>query len=354
MLTLTQKRSGLDGVLQWLQNTKGTRRRHDHGAGRLPGHPQPGHRERDRYRHVRPSTSVKTGSGDVTFDGMTGTHRRQHRDRRRSRRRAWTGSVSFNSVSGDLSLADGRSTGSREHPSAARSPPTSTSAERAACGSARSRARVGAQVDHAPCPESTSGRGRAATSTLGAASARGSAVLTATRAPARGHQHHQHDRRRTLRRARRPEGQLVQSRHDACSAGPTPAALTGRRRARPMSPVFGHGAAAALPAEAARGGPRHGYEVIRLLQDRFLGVYSPSPGTIYPRLARLEEEGLVTHEVVKGKKVYRLTDAGRDELERAHGRAGRAGGGAHRVGPRHRPRGAARTSATPYGPCARS
>jgi DNA-binding PadR family transcriptional regulator len=60
--------------------------------------------------------------------------------------------------------------------------------------------------------------------------------------------------------------------------------------------------------------PRHGYDVIRLLQDRFLGVYSPSPGTIYPRLARLEEEGLVTHEVIDGKKVYKITDAGRAEL----------------------------------------
>jgi len=62
--------------------------------------------------------------------------------------------------------------------------------------------------------------------------------------------------------------------------------------------------------------PRHGYDVIRLLQDRFLGVYSPSPGTIYPRLARLEEEGLVTHEVIDGKKVYKITDAGREELNR--------------------------------------
>jgi DNA-binding PadR family transcriptional regulator len=62
--------------------------------------------------------------------------------------------------------------------------------------------------------------------------------------------------------------------------------------------------------------PRHGYDVIRLLQDRFLGVYSPSPGTIYPRLARLEEEGLVSHEVIDGKKVYKITDAGREELNR--------------------------------------
>jgi DNA-binding PadR family transcriptional regulator len=83
-----------------------------------------------------------------------------------------------------------------------------------------------------------------------------------------------------------------------------------------MSPVFGHGRLRLYLLKLLEESPRHGYEVIRLLQDRFLGVYSPSPGTIYPRLARLEEEGLVTHEVVKGKKVYRLTDDGRAELER--------------------------------------
>jgi DNA-binding PadR family transcriptional regulator len=83
-----------------------------------------------------------------------------------------------------------------------------------------------------------------------------------------------------------------------------------------MSPVFGHGRLRLYLLKLLEESPRHGYEVIRLLQDRFLGVYSPSPGTIYPRLARLEEEGLVSHEVVKGKKVYRLTDAGRAELER--------------------------------------
>jgi DNA-binding PadR family transcriptional regulator len=83
-----------------------------------------------------------------------------------------------------------------------------------------------------------------------------------------------------------------------------------------MSPVFGHGRLRLYLLKLLEESPRHGYEVIRLLQDRFLGVYSPSPGTIYPRLARLEEEGLVTHEVAKGKKVYRLTDAGHAELER--------------------------------------
>ena len=106
-----------------------------------------------------------------------------------------------------------------------------------------------------------------------------------------------------------------------------------------MSPVFGHGRLRLYLLKLLEESPRHGYEVIRLLQDRFLGVYSPSPGTIYPRLARLEEEGLVTHEVVDGKKVYRITDKGRAELNDRHGRARRAGAGDHRLGPRHRPRG---------------
>ncbi|MFI6521743.1 helix-turn-helix transcriptional regulator [Spirillospora sp. NPDC050679] len=83
-----------------------------------------------------------------------------------------------------------------------------------------------------------------------------------------------------------------------------------------MSPVFGHGRLRLYLLKLLEESPRHGYEMIRLLQDRFLGVYSPSPGTIYPRLARLESEGLVTHEVVQGKKVYSLTDKGRAELVR--------------------------------------
>jgi DNA-binding PadR family transcriptional regulator len=81
-----------------------------------------------------------------------------------------------------------------------------------------------------------------------------------------------------------------------------------------MSPVFRHGSLRLYLLKLLDEAPRHGYEVIRLLQDRFLGVYAPSPGTIYPRLARLEEEGLVTHDETDGKKVYRITDRGREEL----------------------------------------
>ncbi|RNL85472.1 PadR family transcriptional regulator [Halostreptopolyspora alba] len=81
-----------------------------------------------------------------------------------------------------------------------------------------------------------------------------------------------------------------------------------------MSTIFGHGRLRLYLLKLLDESPRHGYEIISLLRDRFLGVYSPSPGTIYPRLARLEEEGLVTHEEVSGRKVYRLTDKGREEL----------------------------------------
>lgn len=82
-----------------------------------------------------------------------------------------------------------------------------------------------------------------------------------------------------------------------------------------MSPVFGHGALRLYLLHLLDEQPRHGYEIIRALEDRFMGMYTPSAGTIYPRLAALEEDGLVTHEMLDGKKVYGLTDAGRALLE---------------------------------------
>jgi DNA-binding PadR family transcriptional regulator len=81
-----------------------------------------------------------------------------------------------------------------------------------------------------------------------------------------------------------------------------------------VSPVFRHGRLRLYLLKLLDEAPRHGYEVIRLLQDRFMGIYAPSPGTIYPRLARLEEDGLVTHEEVDGKKIYSITDKGRAEI----------------------------------------
>ena len=84
-----------------------------------------------------------------------------------------------------------------------------------------------------------------------------------------------------------------------------------------MSQVFRHGALRLYLLKLLDDQPRHGYEVISLLEDRFMGLYAPSAGTVYPRLARLESEGLIEHEVSEGRKVYRLTAAGRGELARS-------------------------------------
>jgi DNA-binding PadR family transcriptional regulator len=83
-----------------------------------------------------------------------------------------------------------------------------------------------------------------------------------------------------------------------------------------VSPVFGHGRLRLYLLKLLDECPRHGYDVIRLLEDRFMGLYAPSPGTIYPRLQRLEAEGLVTRSQEGGRKVYRITEAGREELAR--------------------------------------
>ncbi len=60
--------------------------------------------------------------------------------------------------------------------------------------------------------------------------------------------------------------------------------------------------------------PAHGYEVIRALEDRFHGLYSPSPGSIYPTLQLLQDQGYVTSVENEGKKIYTITDSGRSYL----------------------------------------
>jgi DNA-binding PadR family transcriptional regulator len=83
--------------------------------------------------------------------------------------------------------------------------------------------------------------------------------------------------------------------------------------------IFGHGALRLYLLTLLAERPMHGYELIRLMEDQFLGLYTPSAGTIYPRLSALEAEGLVTHDEVEGRKVYRLTEAGRAEVEARRG-----------------------------------
>lgn len=81
-----------------------------------------------------------------------------------------------------------------------------------------------------------------------------------------------------------------------------------------MATVFAHGQLRLYLLALLAAGPRHGYELITALSERFGGTYRPSPGTVYPRLARLEEEGLVRRHDEGRKATYALTEAGRREL----------------------------------------
>lgn len=61
--------------------------------------------------------------------------------------------------------------------------------------------------------------------------------------------------------------------------------------------------------------PRHGYELIKAIEDQTRGVYVPSPGVVYPALTYLEEAGFVTSTAEGNKRLYAITDTGRGHLE---------------------------------------
>jgi DNA-binding PadR family transcriptional regulator len=61
--------------------------------------------------------------------------------------------------------------------------------------------------------------------------------------------------------------------------------------------------------------PAHGYEIIRRLEERSRGFYSPSPGSVYPALQLFEDMGYVTYTQRDGKKVYAITEEGRAYLQ---------------------------------------
>jgi DNA-binding PadR family transcriptional regulator len=91
-----------------------------------------------------------------------------------------------------------------------------------------------------------------------------------------------------------------------------------------MTPaVFGHGQMRLYLLSLLDEQPRHGYELIQALEQRFGGTYVPSAGTIYPRLAKLVDDGLITKREDGRRSVYDITEAGRAEL---HARAGELDG----------------------------
>ncbi|HET9948274.1 MAG TPA: PadR family transcriptional regulator [Longimicrobiales bacterium] len=88
----------------------------------------------------------------------------------------------------------------------------------------------------------------------------------------------------------------------------------GRHRRGPGRRFFGQGEVRLALLSLLEDAPAHGYELMKRLEDRSGGLYRASAGTVYPVLQQLEDEGLVRTQEEEGKKVYHLTDAGREEL----------------------------------------
>ncbi len=82
----------------------------------------------------------------------------------------------------------------------------------------------------------------------------------------------------------------------------------------PTLPFFAKGGFRVLVLRALRERPMHGYEVIKVLEERFQGFYRPSAGAIYPALRSLQREGLVAVRGADRRKAYHITPKGREYL----------------------------------------
>jgi DNA-binding PadR family transcriptional regulator len=78
--------------------------------------------------------------------------------------------------------------------------------------------------------------------------------------------------------------------------------------------VFGHGDLKLILLALIAEQPRHGYELIRTIEEMFDGAYAPSPGAVYPTLTLLEELGHASVQSDDGKKLYTITEAGKTFL----------------------------------------
>ncbi|MCH6158995.1 PadR family transcriptional regulator [Streptomyces sp. M600PL45_2] len=123
--------------------------------------------------------------------------------------------------------------------------------------------------------------------------------------------------------------------HGPGQCGPAGFGPSERRAFGAFGPPFGDGPPFG-PRGRGRGGPRgrarrgdvrasilallkdrpmHGYEMIQEIAERSGGAWKPSPGSVYPTLQLLEDEGLISSASEGGKNLFSLTDAGREEAE---------------------------------------
>src|ERR671932_1640083 len=83
----------------------------------------------------------------------------------------------------------------------------------------------------------------------------------------------------------------------------------------PGERLFGRGDLKYVILDLLKDQPRHGYDIIRALEERMRGRYRPSPGSVYPTLQMLEDLGYVVSTQQDGKKIYSITDDGRRYLD---------------------------------------
>jgi DNA-binding PadR family transcriptional regulator len=95
------------------------------------------------------------------------------------------------------------------------------------------------------------------------------------------------------------------------------------------SRFFGKGDLKYVILDLLKDKPSHGYEIIRAMEDRFHGLYSPSAGSVYPTLQLLEDMGYVKSAEQDGKKVYTITEEGRQFLKESEETVDRIKGHMH-------------------------
>ena len=89
----------------------------------------------------------------------------------------------------------------------------------------------------------------------------------------------------------------------------------GGPRGRRRTQMFESGEMKFVILRLIREKPRHGYEVMKALEEKFRGHYTPSAGSVYPTLQLLEDEGFVRAVDTDGKKVYHITPEGEQYLD---------------------------------------
>ena len=125
------------------------------------------------------------------------------------------------------------------------------------------------------------------------------------------HHHHGEHRHEYFMHGRGPRG--FDERGDGMGhGGPGGRGGRGERAER----VFGRGDLPLIVMALIEISPRHGYEIIKAIEERCGGAYAPSPGAVYPTLTLLEEQDHVTSsESASGKKLYTITELGRAYLD---------------------------------------